>query len=374
MGLTEADIDEGFIAEARAVLATGTHLSHPRTEAAVLKALDPRPQARRAHRARHRLPPEPLGRRRPRRGREPLRRERRGHRGSCRRRCTSSTSSSAPRRSSTSPAARPTRSRRCARCARSPTRRWSASAARAGAVAFDRRDPGEPRRRPDRPRLPDRGLQRARRRRRLLLRPAQGLADRRRTGRRALKYANACGAFAVSRHGCTPAYPSLAELDFFLGRGVVRPDLRNDQRARADPLVDQPSASTAATGRRCGSSPSTTACSSRRWTGATPEKIGAFKQLCLRGGARRCADGRPGYGILCDNRLGRAALHAASGTGLWIGRPCEWPGSRPLTLEPELGSRLRRPRRMGAGGRGQGAVLLPPGRHAGDARPSRRRR
>ena len=49
-------------------------------------------------------------------------------------------------------------------------------------------------------------------------------------------------------------------------------------------------------------------------------------------------DGRPGYGILCDNRLGRAALHAASGTGLWIGRPCEWPGSRPLTLEPELGS------------------------------------
>ena len=39
MGLTEDDIDEGFIAEARAVLATGTHLSHPRTEAAVLKAL-----------------------------------------------------------------------------------------------------------------------------------------------------------------------------------------------------------------------------------------------------------------------------------------------------------------------------------------------
>ena len=52
---------------------------------------EPRPQARRADRARHRLPPEPLGRRRPRRGREPLRRERRGHRASCRRRCTSST-------------------------------------------------------------------------------------------------------------------------------------------------------------------------------------------------------------------------------------------------------------------------------------------
>jgi hypothetical protein len=33
----------------------------------------------------------------------------------------------------------------------------------------------------------------------------------------------------VSRHGCTPAYPSLAELDFFLERGIVRPDLRHDQ-------------------------------------------------------------------------------------------------------------------------------------------------
>src|SRR5690606_4160829 len=45
---------------------------------------------------------------------------------------------------------------------------------------------------------------------------------------RALEYANACGAFAVSRHGCAPAYPSLAELNFFLKRGVTRPDLRND--------------------------------------------------------------------------------------------------------------------------------------------------
>ena len=71
--------------------------------------------------------------------------------------------------------------------------------------------------------------------------------------------------------------------------------------------------------------------------GATPEKIGAFKKLCLQA-ALNVQDGRQGYGVLCDNRLGRAALHAAAGTGLWIGRPCEWPGARPLTLEPELGS------------------------------------
>jgi 5-dehydro-2-deoxygluconokinase len=40
---------------------------------------------------------------------------------------------------------------------------------------------------------------------------------------------------------------------------------------------------------------------------------------------------------LCDSRLGRDALYRAAGTGLWIGRPVEWPGSRPLMLEPEIG-------------------------------------
>ena len=39
MALCEDDIEQAFIARARAVVATGTHLSHPRTEAAVLKAL-----------------------------------------------------------------------------------------------------------------------------------------------------------------------------------------------------------------------------------------------------------------------------------------------------------------------------------------------
>ena len=39
MALCEDDIDEDFIASTRSVIATGTHLSHPRTEAAMLKAL-----------------------------------------------------------------------------------------------------------------------------------------------------------------------------------------------------------------------------------------------------------------------------------------------------------------------------------------------
>jgi len=73
--------------------------------------------------------------------------------------------------------------------------------------------------------------------------------------------------------------------------------------------------------------------------GYTIERGGAFKELCLRA-ALKVQDGQPGYGILCDNRIGRTALHAASGSGLWIGRPTELPGSRPIEFESELGEDL----------------------------------
>ena len=148
----------------------------------------------------------------------------------------------------------------------------------------------------------------------------------------ALKYANACGAFAVSRHGCTPAYPSEAELAFFLSRGVVNPALRHDAE------LEQIHWST----NRPGDWQDIRifAFDHRKqledMDGASPARIGAFKQLCLAA-ALSVQDGRHGYGILCDNRLGRKALHAASGTGLWIGRPTELPGARPLRLEPEVG-------------------------------------
>ncbi len=148
----------------------------------------------------------------------------------------------------------------------------------------------------------------------------------------ALKYANACGAFAVSRHGCTPAYPSWEELQFFLQRGVVTPALRKDQALEQMHW---------ATNRHHDLSTMRVFAFDHRlqleqMEGATPQKIGQFKQLCLQA-ALQTANGKPGHGILCDSRLGRDALFHAAGTGLWIGRPVEWPGSRPLTLEPELG-------------------------------------
>lgn len=149
---------------------------------------------------------------------------------------------------------------------------------------------------------------------------------------RALTYANACGAFAVSRHGCTPAYPSWEELQFFLSRGV------KEKALRKDPALEQIHWST---NRHSDWSTMRVFAFDHRMQledlpGATPERVGQFKELCLDA-ALAVADGQAGYGLLCDSRLGRSALYKAAGQGLWIGRPVEWPGSRPLTLEPEIG-------------------------------------
>lgn len=147
-----------------------------------------------------------------------------------------------------------------------------------------------------------------------------------------LTYANACGAFAVSRHGCTPAYPSLEELQFFLGRGVVTPALRHDRALEqvhwaTNRRAEWPELRVFAFDHRS---------QFEEMPGFSAEKTSRFKLLCLEA-AHSVAKGRPGFGILCDDRFGRAALHRATGSGLWIGRPAELPGSRPLALEPELG-------------------------------------
>jgi len=331
MGLTEDDIDEGFVAEARAVLATGTHLSHPRTEAAVLKALT----LARKHEARTALDidyrPNLWGVA--------------GH-GEGESRFVESEAVTKKLQAtlhlfdlivgteeefhiaggSTDTLA----ALRAVRAVSDATLVCKRGAK--GAVAFTGGIPASLDDGESGPGFPIEVFN--------VLGAGDGFFSGLLKGwmedadwPTALKYANVCGAFAVSRHGCTPAYPSLAEMAFFLDRGVVRPDLRNDQ-----PL-EQIHWST----NRTGGWPEMRVFAFdhrmqlEEMEGATPERIGAFKLLCLRA-ALAVADGRPGYGILCDNRLGRAALHAASGSGLWIGRPCEWPGSRPLTLEPELGS------------------------------------
>ncbi|GAA5663611.1 5-dehydro-2-deoxygluconokinase [Brucella sp. NBRC 14130] len=150
-----------------------------------------------------------------------------------------------------------------------------------------------------------------------------------------LKFANACGAFAVSRHGCTPAYPSWEELQYFFRTGIRNKALRKDAALEqihwsTNRSGDWPHMRVFAFDHRIQLEEMAAE------AGVSNEKIGEFKQLCLDA-ALQVADGAKGYGILCDGRLGRDALYRAAGTGLWIGRPTEWPGSRPLKLEPELG-------------------------------------
>ena len=150
-----------------------------------------------------------------------------------------------------------------------------------------------------------------------------------------MKYANACGAIAVSRHGCAPAYPSWAELNYFLDTGIKNKALRKDKELEqvhwaTNRIGDHSAMRVFAFDHRLQLEEMADS------SGASHDKIGKFKELCLEA-AKQVAGGKSGYGVLCDSRLGCDALYKAAGSDLWIGRPVEWPGSRPLTLEPEIG-------------------------------------
>lgn len=150
-----------------------------------------------------------------------------------------------------------------------------------------------------------------------------------------LKYANACGALAVSRHGCAPAYPSWIELNYFFDEGIKNKALRKDQALEqvhwsTNRIGDQSEMRVFAFDHRMQLEKMADD------AGAGRDRVGVFKELCLKA-AKQVAGGNSGYGVLCDHRVGRDALFKAAGSNLWIGRPVEWPGSRPLTLEPEIG-------------------------------------
>lgn len=155
------------------------------------------------------------------------------------------------------------------------------------------------------------------------------------------KIANACGAIVVSRHGCAPAMPTPAELDYwFAGNRNVRPDadpqlahlhrvtinrpkwpelcvLAYDHRSQFEELAAQ--------------------------ANAEPSRISSLKLLLNQVVAEFAA--RPEYqgkiGVLIDSLRGEKALHDATGRGWWVGRPVELPGSRPLRFEtPSVASNL----------------------------------
>jgi 5-dehydro-2-deoxygluconokinase len=150
-------------------------------------------------------------------------------------------------------------------------------------------------------------------------------------------WANACGAFAVSRLLCAPEYPTWPELSHFLEQGSPKHALRHDDtlnhihwattRRRHWPqlmalAIDHRSQLEQIAGEN--------------WT-AIPD----FKLLAVEAAAK-VANGRHGFGMLLDDKHGRKALFEAEARGFWIGRPVELPGSRPLRFEfsQDLGGRL----------------------------------
>ncbi len=157
----------------------------------------------------------------------------------------------------------------------------------------------------------------------------------------AATWANACGAFAVSRLLCSPEIPTFEELQYFLTHGSAHKALRMDEAINHIHW--------ATTRRQDYPTLMALACDHRIQLeavadelGVAHEKIGAFKLLTVEA-AQRVAKGRPGFGMLLDDKHGRDALFlAAKQPGFWIGKPLEDPGSRPLRFEftQDVGGRI----------------------------------
>ena len=153
-------------------------------------------------------------------------------------------------------------------------------------------------------------------------------------------WANACGAFAVSRLLCSPEIPTWEELQYFLKHGSPYKALRKDEAINhvhwATTRRDQPAQLLAlAIDHRMQLEEMADK------AGAPRERLNAFKQMAVAAIAK-VSGGKPGFGTLLDDVYGREAMFDAAKLGLWVGRPLEQPGSRPLRFEftQDVGARL----------------------------------
>jgi len=148
------------------------------------------------------------------------------------------------------------------------------------------------------------------------------------------RYANACGALVVSRHGCAPAMPTRVELDYFLAHAdaIPRPDqdvtLTRLHRVTA-PRTPRDELFVFAFDHR------NPFFDLAQQAGASEARLPVLKKLFVDAVAEtERALGLAGkVGLLCDDRYGQDALNAATGRGWWIGRPVELPGSNPLEFD-----------------------------------------
>jgi len=150
----------------------------------------------------------------------------------------------------------------------------------------------------------------------------------------ALRYANACGALVVSRHGCTPAMPTRDELDYYLANSekIPKPDQDKElnylHRVTTQPKSWQALYIHAFDHRiqfeemvRDANVPLTRIPELKKLLFDATNRV--VEQLGLQGRS----------GLLCDGKFGQGVLNKATGSELWIGRPVEQPKSIPIEFE-----------------------------------------
>jgi 5-dehydro-2-deoxygluconokinase len=150
--------------------------------------------------------------------------------------------------------------------------------------------------------------------------------------------ANACGALVVSRHGCAPAMPTPAELDYFLDAALAdpqrmrRPD-RDATLARLHRVTPARTQWSEVLGFAFDHRNQFFDLAQR--TGASEARIAQLKGLFVEAVAatERELNLQGAIGVLIDDRYGQDALNTATGRGWWIGRPVELPGSMPLVFD-----------------------------------------
>ena len=152
-------------------------------------------------------------------------------------------------------------------------------------------------------------------------------------------WANACGAFAVSRLLCSPESPTWDELQHFLRHGSRERALRKDnalnhihwattRRPQAQRFV-----ALAADDRRALGELTARA-------GASRQRLGDFLRLAVAA-LGQTAQGEMGSGVLLDEDMSREALFDAAKAGLWIGRPAPEATHGPsFDHAPDFGSRI----------------------------------
>nr|WP_315203334.1 5-dehydro-2-deoxygluconokinase [uncultured Albidiferax sp.] len=148
------------------------------------------------------------------------------------------------------------------------------------------------------------------------------------------RVANACGAIVVSRHACSAAMPTPAELTHWFG-GSRNPKVDTDQQLAHLHRVTQ--------ARPVWNEMCVLAFDHRsqffdmvREAGADESRIPALKKLLVETAEQvETSHGLQGHlGVLIDGGdYGRDALASATGRGWWVGRPVELPGSRPLRFD-----------------------------------------